>query len=63
MTRQQKYRLKRRAEGRCGKEGCAELSGSDYYCGPHAEAEATRSREAYARRKAELLAELEDGAA
>lgn len=35
-TRQQRHRLKRRAAGLCGREGCSKVTGERYYCREHA---------------------------
>jgi hypothetical protein len=35
MTRQQKHRLKRRAIGLCGYEGCPDRAIKTYYCADH----------------------------
>lgn len=45
MTRQRRHQQKRRAAGKCAREGCKEQSGSKYLCPFHAAEHAKRMRE------------------
>lgn len=46
LKRQRKHRQKRRAEGKCEREGCLESPGAAYYCPTHKRERRERARNA-----------------
>ena len=58
VSRQQRHRDRRRAEGWCGREGCPNWSGPHYYCRVHLKSERMRSRANYAKRRERQLRSL-----